>query len=410
MPRGKIKEFFITTSENENQTWFAGSVVEGKVIIALTNSKKTNGPLRIILTGRAKIHWGWVSVCSDEHNIFDDVSVHLWGTGSETLASGKHEFPYMFYLPDYLPSSHEDVHGCIQYTLTAILPTRKSVVMTRQKTINVHGVVDIDRPELLNPLFDSDRKTLCCLYCTSAPIELLVEIDKGGYICGEKIVIKEQHRCRRLTNVNAALLRTTYYQTRNPNQSTFSYKRVTLTSDFSTVAGTNSRVAHLAIPNHNVSINCNNVFRVSYFVVVTLAFKLPMVKGLKVMIPITIGNMQRRSTTDESSRATTAAIYRYSSRSTDISAMPCVPQSAIMPSAPQQVILPSTPQQVVVPSAPEYPWSNALESAPMPVIVPSSIEPSAPVYPASLPLLVTNSPIQSNVETCETPPPPYSEF
>ena len=390
MPRGKIKEFFITTSENENQTWFAGSVIEGKVIIDLTNSQKTNGPLRIILSGRAKIRWGWVSVCSGEHNIFDDVSVHLWGTGSETLASGKHEFPYMFYLPDYLPSSHEDVHGCIQYTLTAILPTRKSVV-TRQKTINVHGVVDIDRPELLNPLFDSDRKTLCCLCCMSAPIELLVEIDKGGYICEETIVIKEQHRCRRLTNVNAALLRTTYYQTRNPNQSTFNYKRIALTSNFTSVAGTNSRVAHLAIPNHNVSINCNNVFRVSYFVVVTLAFKLPMVKGLKVMIPITIGNMQRRSTTGGSSRA-------YSSRST---AMPCVSQSAIMPNFPHQVISPSVPQ---------YPWSNTLESASMPVIVPSSFMPSAPVYPTSLPLLVTNSPTQSDTETPETPPPPYSEF
>ena len=114
---GKIKGFFITTSAGESHTYLAGSTVEGIVIIDLIKSKATSGPLRIILSGRAKVQWRQPSMRRDEYIIFDDISVHLWGTGCETLASGRHGFPYTIHLPDELPSSHEDVYGHIRYTL-----------------------------------------------------------------------------------------------------------------------------------------------------------------------------------------------------------------------------------------------------------------------------------------------------
>ena len=201
---GKIQDFFITTSGGETQTYFAGSTVEGMIIIDLIWPKETNGPLRIILSGQAKVQWRQMSMRRDEYIIFDDISVHLWGTGSETLAPGGHEFPYTFHLPDDLPSSHEDVYGYIRYTLTAILPTRKSEVI-RQKTITVHEIIDIERPDFLSQSFGCDGTTLCCLCCTSAPIELTVVTDKGGYVSGETIVIREYHRCRRITNICATL-------------------------------------------------------------------------------------------------------------------------------------------------------------------------------------------------------------
>ena len=53
---GKIKDFSITTS-GENLTYLAGSTVEGKVIIDLKRPKATDGPLRIILSGQAKVQW-----------------------------------------------------------------------------------------------------------------------------------------------------------------------------------------------------------------------------------------------------------------------------------------------------------------------------------------------------------------
>ena len=108
---GKIKDFSITTS-GENLTYLAGSTVEGKVIIDFKRPKATDGPLRIILSGQAKVQW---RTLRDEHTIFNDIPIQLWGTGSETLASGRHEFPYTFHLPGNLPSSHEDSYGHIRY-------------------------------------------------------------------------------------------------------------------------------------------------------------------------------------------------------------------------------------------------------------------------------------------------------
>lgn len=52
---GKIKEFYITTSLGENQVYHSGSVVEGKVVIDLTKPKAINGPLRIVLAGKAEV-------------------------------------------------------------------------------------------------------------------------------------------------------------------------------------------------------------------------------------------------------------------------------------------------------------------------------------------------------------------
>ena len=370
---GKIKEFYITTTSDE-AVYCAGSVVEGKVIIDLIKPKATNGPLRIILSGKAKVQCRGQTAMrmrTDEQDMFNEISVHLWGTGSETLAPGKHEFPYTFHLPDDLPSSYEDLHGNIRYTLTAVLPTRKCEV-TRQKIINVHGIIDTDKPdlELFSPLIGSDSKTLCCLCCTSAPIELSVVIDRGGYASGETIDIKENHRCRRITNVNATLLRKTFYHIRNESSTHFSCKRIVSTSNFTNINSFDepgSRTGYLVIPNDALSINCE-VLKVSYVVRVTLAFRLPMVKDLKVLIPITIGNVRRSATGDGTASASLSA--------------------------------------TIMPSAPPYPWSNTLESAP---IQPSVIVPSAPVYPIPniVPILIP--PTQSNTELYEIPPPPYSE-
>ena len=156
---GKIKEFYITISTNE--AYPPGSLVKGNVIIDLKKPKATNGPLKIVLSAQAKVQWGTdSSLRSDVQTIFDDMTVYLWGTGDETLAAGKHEFPYSFQLPNNIPSSHEDFNGHIRYTLTAVLPARKYEI-TRQKKISVHGIVIVDTPELINELSDSSQKILC---------------------------------------------------------------------------------------------------------------------------------------------------------------------------------------------------------------------------------------------------------
>jgi len=350
---GKIK-MSINTLLGENQTYFAGTTVEGEVIIDLKEPKAIRGRLRIVLTGVAQVKWEELSaIRSDIQTIFDNMTMYLWGTDSDTeaiLTAGKHKFPYVFQLPANIPSSHEDFNGYIRYTLIAILPAKVLEVIS-QKIINVHEIVRIKTPELINPLFDFNAKSLCCLCCTSAPIELSVTINKGGYNCGEIIVIKESHRYRRITSVCATLMRKTTYHIRGTGQSKFSYKRIAATHLFINAVRTPGvKAGYLHIPLTVPSITFG-ILNVTYFLNVTLAFKLPMVKKLTVSIPITIGNV-RRST--ESSQITSS-----------------------ISSAPVQ------PMQGAVPRAP---ISNAVHS--FSLGVPSTTELGVPI----------------------TPPPPYSEY
>ena len=403
----KIKEFYITVSLDENHAYLAGSVVEGKVTIDLTKSKRTTGPLRITLSGQAKVQWGQASALrADTQTIFDDMTVYLWGTGSETLAAGKHEFPYTFRLPTDIPSSHEDVYGHTRYTLTAILPTRKAEI-TRQKRISIHGIVDVDRPDLLNSLNDSASKTIGFWCCTSAPIELSASTDSGGYLHGETITIRESHGYRRITNIHARLLRKTVYHART-TESNFSYKHIAsvryFTSDYHNPQV--ERVGRIRIPDDTVpSINCG-VLTVSYCVHVTLGFKLPVVKRLSIMIPVTIGNERSMAGIGVGSQLPNSPVQQTSTHTqrsypvSDGASLQPIPN--ILPSAPPEPvpnIITTTPVQLVPSNAIMEPVLNTV--------------PSAPVYPIPNALPIASAPILPSAgesELPDTPPPPYSEF
>jgi len=435
---GKIKEFYITTSLND-QAYLSGSLVEGKVIIDLKKPKATNGPLKIVLSGQAKVQWGTDSSRrSDVQTIFDDMTVYLWGTGDETLAAGKHEFPYSFQLPNNIPSSHEDFNGHIRYTLTAVLPARKYEI-TRQKKISVHGIVIVDTPELINRLDDSSEKTLCCLCCTTAPAVLSVMIDKGGYACGEKIFIQESHGYRRITNVSAVLKRKTTYHIRETGESNFSYRNIASTVLFINSASIpGMKIANLEIPLTVPSINYD-VLKVSYVLIVTLAFKLPRVKSLTVSIPITIGNARRlRSGGMPSSipsapplQNTLAAMqsapahlmsntlmctYMWPNTNDlgvpmSTTTMPSAPPHPALNTLPCTYIRPNTNELEVListttmPSAPPHSASNTLSRA----------MPSAPLHPRPniLPITSSTQPVpeaETDLQVPDSPPPPYSEF
>ena len=301
---GKIREFSIFASSDGK--YLAGSTVQGNVVIDLKQLKEISAAIKIVLSGQAQIRWGGspqsryvngrhvrTQVRSDAQTIFDDKTVYLFDTPPESqgLSAGKHEFPYAFQLPHNIPSSHRDLHGHIQYILTAVMPTRKRDI-TRQKLIEVDGHVRIDTPQLTRPVFDSSEKMidcLCCVCCMSAPIALSCTIDKGGYMRGEKITVRANHGYRRITKLHAILRRATTYRLRT-GECTYSYKTIASIADIDFIPSqTDDKIGHLNIPYTVFSINCD-VLEVSYSVIVKLIIRLPNVKNLTISLPITIGN------------------------------------------------------------------------------------------------------------------------
>ena len=373
--------------------------------------------------------------------VLHDMTVYLShtraSTGVETLAAGKHEFPYTFHLPTDIPSSHEDFYGHIQYILTAVLPTRKGEVI-RQKRIKVRGTVDVDRPDLLNSLNDSDSKTVSCCCFTSAPFKLSASIDRGGYLCGERICFTECHRYRRITRAHATLLRKTVYHARTTDarsaESNLSYKRIAAAYIISSrwaISDPDLRVGvgGITIPNDTVpSINCD-VLTVSYCVHVTLEFKLPMVKRLSVMIPITTGNMRSMAgigeglplpsspvqpTTTPTLRSLSNTLQGSAIRPTPAAHVGAYPVSNGASLQPMLSTFPSAPLEPIpntMPSAPVHPMLRAVPSAPMEPVV--NTMPSAHAYPIPNTLPIASTPTLSDAGVPEAPdklPPPYSEF
>ena len=275
----------------------------------------------------------------------------------------------------------------------------------------MHESVDVDRPELLTPLYGSDRKTLDCL-CLPDTIELTVSTEKGGYVCGERIVIRENHGYRRITNVSATLFRKTVFLAR-PSASIFNRQRIASTYLFhNDVPG---KIGFINIPTTVPSINCD-ILTVSYFLSVNLKFKLPMVKGLSVEIPITIGNVRgggiASPVTSAPPQQTSTAI---------LPSAPPHPLSNTLQGTPIQPMPEATPSagvyplSVNVPSAPPQQWTNYSPGVPLQPM--ASNMPSAPAYPVPNTLPIASAPAQLQSNTGEsqipdkyTPPPPYSEY
>ena len=401
---GKIRDFSITTTLAENHAYLAGSTVEGHVIIDIKKPKAINGPIRIVLSGQARVKWTVAAPisshipesltrsqpCSDEQTVLDNITVNLWGTGSERLATGKHQFPYAFQLPADIPSSHNDLFGHIKYTLTATIPISKRDITT-QKLISVRGIVIMNTPELMEPVSGSCEKTiaggLCCL---SAPFTVSGKIDKGGYTCGDKITVKVIHGYRRITNVQAFLRRKVTYHIRETGKANFNYKNIANVDFNGEIMG------YLNIPDTVSSTSCD-VLKVSYYVVVKLLIKLPNVRPLTVELPITIGNGQVSA--------------QNGSTPTHLSHSNAV-VSPVMPSAPSFSLQDTNRnmriEPCVMPSAPPHPSLSSLQDTNRNMRTEPCVMPSAPLHPS---ISVDIQPVSSidGIEVPDTPPPPYSE-
>ncbi|XP_065904700.1 arrestin domain-containing protein 3-like [Dysidea avara] len=319
---GKLKAFVINLNGN-NPVYFAGSSVEGNVLLELTEPKQTQG-ISIVLSGQAYTHWTEQHHYHDHHGhhhhghhhhhhhgagshtetvhytdseiILNNVVLQLWGSGrdSQQIAPGRYEFPFNFQLPSnlVLPTSFEGTVGYIRYSLTATIARSWKFNHTTKRAITVNEIVDINVPQLTAPLSSSNEKTVCCLCCASGPISLAVTIDRGGYCPGESIAISteaENHTNRRIRAVRASLEQRAVYYARGHSRT--SNRTVQTIEGPGMEAGGTSNWSNelLPIPATVPSIASCRILNVSYVLHVSL--DIPNAIDLQVSLPITIGNI-----------------------------------------------------------------------------------------------------------------------
>lgn len=302
----------------KRQVYIPGSTIEGNVVLVASKVEKIHD-IQIVFSGEARTYWivtvsnntsARTFLYSDTEVLFSNQLLHLLSDGdnqdcSPVITAGVHKFPFQFQLPvDGCPSSFQSgalgTEGSIRYRLTATVtqPTFKTTV---QRDITVNEMVDINVPQLIAPLSNSNEKTVCCLWCASGPISLSVTTDRGGYCIGESIGITveaKNNSKRRVTVIRASLKQkaTLFAKDRTFPQS-YPAKRVEenviqrIEGPGVEPGGTCTWVNEpLLIPvTTTPTINSCRIVKLSYSLTVTLA--LQYATDLHVTIPITIGNM-----------------------------------------------------------------------------------------------------------------------
>ena len=307
---GKPKVFIINLSGN-NLVYFAGSNVEGSVLLEITEPKKTQG-ISIVFSGKAYVHWTEQHSTgtgdnrrtetvhySDTEILVNDVFIQLWGNGkdSQELAAGRYEFPFKFQLPSnlVLPTSFESHTGYIRYSLLARMSRSWKFDHTTTRAITVNEIIDINAAQLTMPLSSSNEKTLCCLCCASGPLSLSAQTDRGGYCPGESIAIStegENHSNRRVNSVRATLKQVVVYNARGHRRVVGHIIQRIQGPGIEPGASSNWSNELLPIPAIVPSINSCRILNLSY--VLTVTFGIPRAVDLHVTIPVTIGNVPFR--------------------------------------------------------------------------------------------------------------------
>ena len=314
-----MPKLFVINLSGNNSVYFAGSNVEGSVLLELSKPKNMKG-ISIAFSGKAYVHWSEQQTTlvgsqqrtitlyyHDTQIIFDDVFIQLWGNNrdSQVFADGQYEFPFKFQLPSNLrlPTSFEGNTGVdtsyIRYWLSARISRSWKSDHTTTRGITVNEIVDINTAQLTVPLSSSNEKTLCCLCCTSGPISLSATSNRGGYCPGESIAISveaENHSNRRITSIRATLKQIIVYyaQARGRVHSRIHSRIIQRIVGPGIEPGATSSWSNelLPIPATVLSISSCRILNVSYVLTVTLGILRAI--DLHVTIPITIGNVPFR--------------------------------------------------------------------------------------------------------------------
>ena len=194
------------------------------------NEAKSYNYIQVQIHGRAHVQWSETQTTgsgedertetvtySASHTYVDETTV-VWKkehTPHGKIGPGSYKFPFSFTLPSQCASSFTGTVGSISYDIRGRVGTGLFRFDRRiSAPIKVCQIIDINQPQLLAPVRQTQVKDVGCLCCISGNIELSVAIPRSGFcINGDRIpltVMVENGSTQDIT-LRAAVLKTTSY-------------------------------------------------------------------------------------------------------------------------------------------------------------------------------------------------------
>ncbi|KAH9394640.1 Arrestin domain-containing protein 3 [Tyrophagus putrescentiae] len=340
---GKLKHFEIIF-HSENDVYYPGDVVRGKVQLELRNELKIR-TVKVSMRGVARVHWteaqnstsnlaiytehinSELEYFFEKKTLFDSDSS---ACQSDVFGKGRHDFEFSFQLPTSgLTTSFEGKYGNVRYWVKAEIEKPWSFDYRTKKAFTLISPIDINRPEYLIPLEKSKEKTFCCLWCTPGHISVYAKTERTGYCPGESILINAEfeNHTRRTVVPQATLHQTQLFLAAGGKVRSRSAKFTTVTG----VAVQPHKTATwdgqlLKIPPISPSIlNCR-LIRVEYTMRISL--NIPPV-GYKcfVDLPIIVGTVPFHRTSSSSLSSTSISSGGHSATSPLIASSTSTPLS-----------------------------------------------------------------------------------
>ena len=303
--------------------FYPGDRLSGKVVFVVTNPFKYRR-IFIVFRGNGMCTWSVGKThYRTNYNGFDLQCNLLNGPlSTQEIAPGQsefilppstYEFPFEFAVPSvHLPSTFREwellgVKAYIRYRLKTVVVRPSRFDVTYGSDIVIHDRVNLNLvPNVGAPMRKSDEKTLCCCCCATGPITMEGMIDKGGYICGEKIRITlnvENNSRRTLSGFKATLTRKVNYSC--GQHTDFQSKEIkTLSCQQAIPPGENaSWNQEITVPDDLIptSSACSSI-DISYYIrifVVTPMFSL----NAYLQFDVIIGNMPLSTTAQQTATA-----------------------------------------------------------------------------------------------------------
>ena len=313
-----MKDFVIVLSSSQDQVFYPGSVISGTVICENSVPKKFK-TISVNIEGRIWVKWagtreihGLDACCNQQsfHELCLSQNVVIWnkhvhGQGG-MFPDGLQNLPFSIQLPQSvtLPPSYNGRHGSVKYCLEArilregkVIGSAASHAVSIPLTVANLVYIDLD-PQAMLPVQEEIEKTLCCLWCVSAPVTMRVVLPRKSYLCQNDPIPVEVHvengSFRRIERITVYVEKQTIFSTNgvtgSPRRLLFEPIGTVSSQPVRSHSSTVFKPKPIVLPHDTPPTlsNCKAFITINYVLHVSAVF---LVHGdLQAEIPLVIGN------------------------------------------------------------------------------------------------------------------------
>eukprot|EP00794_Sanderia_malayensis_P020081 gene20081-22051_t len=298
---GKLLEFAIFVG-SQTLTQEGKKNITGQVILNLKEPMKMRA-LTLKLTGEVYCHWTEQRGTDELRRTFHftekeellDMTSYLYGEGSESSMhpSGRFSYPFVFVVPQHLPTSFDGTYGHIKYGLEASIDRPCKFDHDIKQPLQIIEIIDTNKEEFLKRSGDSKSSEVGCCF-RSGMLSLDAHLSRTAFCPGESIMLNATANNQSRTNLRglkARLCKIIKFQAKSKTQ-TEEYV-LSKTTGLKILKGEKGTFVNhpLHVPATEPTIN--NKFIKCYYVV-RIKVDAGWASDLEISIPVTIGNVPFR--------------------------------------------------------------------------------------------------------------------